>query len=519
MMQLLGTAGSASLGYYLIFDPSSFEMTGDVTFNDIVIASDDTIICAGNVQKRNSSNWWNYVASFNTSGELQNTRMYYDDNVSVGSSGFYFPPESGPSLAINSSDRISMVAAINYNVPAGAFINRWGCTVLNKNLTTAMSTSNRFTYAGDRTATGDGDFVFARTSLGNDDKMYWTTAFTDNSQPQYKILQNSKTSSVGNAYHQAQGSSAPAMVNVANDKLAVCYAPDQNNTGASRIGVIDANYGSAASSDENLIWKASMDFGSGQSSSPRINDIVYDGSTYLYAVAHNGVWSTSADTGKSVGIIKVAASNGALQWQKKYQLNSLTALNGNAGYLNGISCALDTDGNLFFIGEGGSAALVASSEHVVFGKILANGNFSWCHQLKWDSATSLQSGQTYTRAGNFNNGRIKNGIACDSTGAVYIATSARPVVSGSVDSNNRSRAFLIKVNNDGTTVGDFGDFVISEANSVSNITTGLDYNTANAGAGDRFLYGDDDSEYTSSYNLTVDTATSIGSTEWAKTKL
>ena len=168
------------------------------------------------------------------------------------------------------------------------------------------------TYAGGRNATGDGDFVFVRNALGDDNRMYWATAYTDGGYAQYRVAQNKTDSTEGFTAYQFSGSSAPAMVNTANDKLAVCYAPDRGNTANSTIGVIDADYGSLASSDQNLVWKANMDFGNSQPNSVRINDIAYDGSTYLYAVAHNGVYGTSADTGKSVGIIKVAASNGTL---------------------------------------------------------------------------------------------------------------------------------------------------------------------------------------------------------------
>jgi len=495
MMQLLGAAG-ASLGWYFVYDPHPYDTDEAATFNDIVIASDDTIICAGG-----QDNWKAFLISFNTNGVVQN-------KTQINNSSYYIRQESGPSLSINSSDKV----ALSFAFDVSSNNRRWACTVLNKDLTTAMSTSNRMTYAGDRNATNDGDFVFVRNALGDDNRMYWTTAYTDGGYAQYRIAQNKTDSTEGFTAYQIAQSSAPAMVTVANDKLAACYAPDGSNTGSSKIGVIDADYGSLAGSDQNLIWKASMDFGNSQPNSVRINDIVYDGSTYLYAVAHNGVYGTSADTGKSVGIIKVAASNGTLQWQKKYRLNSLTALNGNSGYLNGISCALDPNGNLFFIGEGGSAAIVASSQFVVFGKILANGDFSWCHQLKWDSATSIQSGQTFTRAGNFNNGRVKSNLACDRTGAVYISTSAKEIVSGT---NKQERPFLIKVNNDGTTIGDFGDFVISEANSVTNETTGLQYNIQSAGSGDRFLYhAPASSGYNTYTHVTNSTTTSIGSTDY-----
>lgn len=496
MMQLLGAAG-ASLGWYFVYDPHPYDVDEDISFNDVVVASDDTIIAAGN-----QNNTKVFLISFNTNGAVQNTRQI--------SNSTYIPrQENGPSLDINSSDKISLAfTQSQVDVPAN---RRWSCTVLNKDLTTAMSTSNRMTWAGNRNISGDGDYTFVRTALGDDNRMYWSTVYTDSSNPQYRIAQNKTDSTEGFTAYQFGGSSDPAMVTVANDKLAVCYAPDLNNSGASRIGVIDADYGSLASGDQNLIWKAQMDFGNDQSSSVRINDIAYDGSTYLYAVADNGQWGTSADTYKSVGIVKVAASNGALQWQKKYQLNSLTGLNGNAGYLNQLSCALDPDGNLFFIGEGSATQLVAGTEYVVFGKILANGDFSFCHQLKFDSATSIQSGQTYSR-NTVNSGKQKNGIACDSTGAVYIATTAKEYVSGT---SKQERPFLIKVNNDGTTIGDFGDFVISEANSVSNVTSGLQYNISSAGSGDRFLYhAPASSGYNTYTHATNSTTTSIGSTDY-----
>jgi hypothetical protein len=496
MMQLLGAAG-ASLGWYFVYDPHPYDVEEDISFNDVVVASDDTIIAAGN-----QNNTKVFLISFNTNGAVQNTRQF--------SNSTYIPrQENGPSLDINSSDKISLAfVQQQYDVSAN---RRVACTVLNKDLTTAMSTSNRMTWAGNRNISSDGDTVFVRTALGDDNRMYWTTSYTDNNLPAYRIAQNKTDSTEGFTAYQAQGSSDPAMVTIANDKLAVCYAPDQNNTGSSRIGVIDADYGSTASGDQNLIWKANMDFGNSIANSNRINDIAYDGSTYLYAVADNGQWSTSADTAKSVGIIKVTASNGTLQWQKKYRLNSLTGLNGNSGYLNQLSCALDSDGNLFFIGEASATQLVAGTEYVVFGKILANGDFSWCHQLKFDSATSIQSGQTFSRR-TVNSGKQKNGIACDSTGAVYIATTAKEYVS---DTSKKERPFLIKVNNDGTTIGDFGDFVISEANSVTNETTGLQYNISSAGSGDRFLYhAPASSGYNTYTHATNSTTTSIGSTDY-----
>ena len=93
-------------------------------------------------------------------------------------------------------------------------------------------------------------------------------------------------------------------------------------------------------------------------------------------------------------------------------------------------------------------------------------------------------------------------------------------MSGSVDSNNRSRAFLIKVNNDGTTIGDFGDFTIGEANSVTNETTGLQYNTSSAGAGDRFLYhAPASSGYDSYTHATNSTQTGLGSTDYSLTNI
>ena len=499
MMQLLGSgAAGASLGWYFVYDPHSYDVDEEVCFNDVVIASDDTIICAGN-----QNNTKTFLMSFNTDGAVQNTRQF-------SNSTYPHRQECGPSLDINSSDKVSL----SFSFDASSNNRRWGCTVLNKDLTTAMSTSNRMTYAGDRNATGDGDNRFVRTAMGDDNRMYWTTSFTDNSKARYRITQNKTNSTAGFMALQAAGDSAPAMVTIANDKVAVCYAPDENNSGSSRLGVINADYSSTAGNDENMVWKASMDFGSGHSNSLKLCDIAWDG-TYIYAIAHRGTFSASSDSGRSIGIVKTNAS-GTLQWQKKYRLNSLVDLNGNQGYINGLSCALDANSNLFFVGEGNSAQ-AANTSHLVFGKILANGDFSWCHELKWDSANSVQSGQTFTRAGNFNNGKQKSGIACGSTGAVYIATSAREIISGTL---KKERPFLIKVNNDGTSIGDFGDFVISEANSATNVTSGLSYNTQSAGSGDRFAYHFPASSASGSFShATNSTTTSIGSTDYQLNKM
>lgn len=513
MMQLLGAAG-ASLGWYFVYDPHPYDTDEAATFNDIVIASDDTIICAGN-----QNNTKTILISFNTNGAVQNTRQ-------ISNSGSSFRQESGVGLAINSSDRVNVVfpMEIGGTNNSNTGYRRWGSTVLNKDLTTAMSTSNRMSYGvdssfewSDRNATADSDSTFCSSALGNDDRMYWPNAFTDGSgyNFQYKVANVSKSSSEGSHLQLFGGSSMPSLVSIANDKLAMCYAKDANNGSSSQIGVIDTDYTSTATNDQNIEWKANMDFGNGHFYSLFLRDLAYDGSTYLYGVADLGNFNTSGDSSQSIGIVKVAASNGALQWIKKYKLSALQDLNGNAGKFSGARNAIDSNGNIFFVGEGASSG---QSSHLVFGKILANGNGSWCHELKWDTNNNLQSGQTFTRAGNFNSGQIRNGIAVDSNDNVYIATSAREVVSGSV---KRVKPFLIKVNNDGTTVGDFGDFVITERNNFNAVTSNVQYNLASAGSGDRFAAGLADG-YSNSWDVlhvTHSTSTSIGSTDYQLNKL
>ncbi len=514
-------AGGKSLGWYFVYDPHPYDVDEDTCFNDVVIASDDTIICAGN-----QNNTKTILVSFNTNGAVQNTRQ-------ISNSGSSFRQGSGVGLAINSSDRVNVVFPMEIGGASNSNTgySRWGSTVLNKDLTTAMSTSNRMSYGvdssspySDRNAINDHDKNYCSSALGDDDRMYWPNAFTDGSgfNFQYKVANVSKSSSEGSHLQMIKGDGVPHLVSIANDKLAMCYAVDGNNGSDSRMGVIDTDYNSTASSDQNIEWKANMSFGNGHFYSLFLRDIAYDGSTYLYGVADLGNFNTSGDSSQSIGIVKVAASNGALQWIKKYKLSTIQDLNGNAGKFSGVRNAIDSNGNMFFLGEGAASG----TSHLVFGKILANGNGSWCHELKWDSASSVQSGQTFTRAGNFENSQVRSGIAVDSNDNVYIATSAREIVSGS---NKRAKPFLIKVNNDGTTVGDFGDFEIVERNSFSlfGSNTGdpghqdIQYNLASAGSGTRLAYGIPDgvSSNWDVLHVTHSTSTSIGSTDYQLNKM
>lgn len=71
-----------------------------------------------------------------------------------------------------------------------------------------------------------------------------------------------------------------------------------------------------------------------------------------------------------------------------------------------------------------------------------------------------------------------------------------------------------------TRARDLGDFVISETNSATNVTSGLQYNIQSAGSGDRFAYHFPPSMTSSSFShATNSTTTSIGSTDYQLNKM
>lgn len=422
----LGSAGaSSSTGFYTILEVPPAE---EMNFCDLVIASDDTIICGGN-----QNNTKLLVASFNTAGALQNTRVYYP------SSG-YFRKDNGVGMGINSSDKISISFSDNTTST-----RKGAAMVLNKDLTSYMS-SNRFVSTGDRNW-GSPDYNFFKSAIADNNIFYWGGLWTDGGQNRFGSMQyDAANLTHGHRTYTGYPSTPYSFAFISNTRVAMGINIDYaNSTGGSLI-VIDTT-DMVETSGANTDWGKSIDFNGGGNTKLYIKDVRYDG-TYVYSVS-DAYDQNNAD---DIAIAKFTASNGTLQWAMRY--NVYTGTN----KIGGVQIAIDSSGNIFFVAESESN----STDAIIFGKINSSGVPQFAHKIVPTTP--------YSRTSKVNNGTQKNGIACDSEGKVYIATTwnnADPYGNGTTA--DFDRPVLMKLDPDGNTVGIFAGVTIS-AITIQQIT-------------------------------------------------
>ena len=432
MMQLLGSgAGGADLGWYTILGvPPGQEMN----FCDLVIASDDTIICGGNADNAKL-----FLASFNTDGALQNTRYYYP------ASG-HFRKDNGVGMDINSSDKISISFSDN-----STSTRRGAAMVLNKDLTSYMS-SNRILTTGNRTW-GSPDHNFFKSGIADNNVFYWGGLWTDNNQNQFGAFQyDAANLSQGHRTYTGVPSTPYSFAWISNTRIAMGTNVDYSNSSGGQIIVIDST-DMVETSGANTDWAKTVDFNASGNSKLYIKDIRYDG-TYLYSVS-DGYDQNNTD---DIGICKFTGSNGTLQWAKRYSIDTGTSK------IGGLQITIDSSGNIFFVGE----SAFNSTDAIIFGKINSSGTAQFAHKIVPTSP--------YSRGSKVNNGTFKSGIACDSEGKVYIATTWNnddPYGDGTTA--DFDRPVLMKLDPDGNTVGTFTGVTISiinigEVSNAANVT-------------------------------------------------
>ena len=425
----LGSAGAGgATGFYTILGvPPGQEMN----FCDLVIASDDTIICGGNADNSKL-----FLASFNTAGALQNTRYYYP------SSG-HFRKDNGVGMDINSSDKISICFCDNTtSTRKGAGM------VLNKDLTSYMS-GNKFLTVGNRNW-GSPDHNFFKSAIADNNVFYWGGVWTDGGQNQFGSMQyDAANSTQGHRTYTGYPSTPYSFAWISNTRVAMGINIDYPNSSGGFVVVIDST-DMVETGGANTDWGKSIDFDGGGNTKLYIKDIRYDG-TYLYSVSDSYDGNNSDD----IAIAKFTGSNGTLQWAMRYTISTGT------NKIGGVQITIDSSGNIFFVAE----SAFNSTDAIIFGKINSSGTAQFAHKIVPTSP--------YNRT-NVNNGTFKSGIACDSEGKVYIATTwnnTDPYGDGTTA--DFDRPVLMKLDPDGNTVGTFTGVTITAItiSAISNTHT------------------------------------------------
>lgn len=404
---MMGAAGAAggSDAWWLALSTSPSESS---YFSSVVVASDDTVIVAGN-----RDNQKNHIVSFDTNGNLINFRNYESQSYS-------FRKEGGVDLKINSNDKI----AVSWVEDRSG--TRYGAgMVINKDLTSYMS-GNKFLTAGNRNWSGD--FKFTQCAIQDDNVFYWNGLWVDGFQDQFGIFQfDAASNSQGWRSYNNYPNTPHPLVPISNTNLVCCLSTDYTNDQYSKIVVINSTQDNI-NNGSNTVWRKLVGWQSSGYTRLHIRDVVFDG-TYIYAVADGYEVSTDG-----LGVIKLNTS-GTIQYHKRHKLSGLSS-----SQFSGVQCCHDGSGNMFFVGENS----YYQTDRIVFGKIDSSGNTEFVHEITPTGNWSRS---------NVNNGGVRSGIACDSSGYPYIATTWN---NGSFD-----KPVLMKLNPDGNTVGTFADVTIS----------------------------------------------------------